>query len=70
MVGGEMTLEEAIKNFEQEIGEFEGLKKNGAVTYEDYKRIEKTRQLTEWLKELKQRRKNDMIIAWNLVRQY
>ena len=48
-----MTLEEAIKNFEQEIGEFEGLKKIRAVTHEDYAHIEKTRQLAEWLKELK-----------------
>ena len=47
-----MGLEEAIKNFEQEIGEFEGLEKIHAVTYEDYERIEKTRQLLEWLKEL------------------
>lgn len=48
-----MTLEEAIKNFEQEIGEFEGLKKIHAVTYEDYAHIEKTRQFAEWLRELK-----------------
>lgn len=48
-----MTLEEAIKNFEQEIGEFEGFKKIHAVTHEDYAHIEKTRQLTEWLRELK-----------------
>ena len=48
-----MTLEEAIKNFEQEIGEFEGLKKIHAVTHEDYERVEKTRQLAEWLRELK-----------------
>ena len=48
-----MTLEEAIKDFEQEIGEFEGFKKINAVTYEDYEHIEKTRQLAEWLKELK-----------------
>ena len=54
-----MTLEEAIKNFEQEIGEFEGLKKIHAVTHEDYARIEKTRQLAEWLKELKELREQN-----------
>ena len=48
-----MTLEEAIKHFEQEICEFEGFKKIHAVTHEDYAYIEKTRQLAEWLKELK-----------------
>ena len=59
--GRVMTLlEEAIKNFEQEIGEFEGLKKINAVTYEDYERIEKTRRLAEWLKELKERREQDV----------
>lgn len=57
-----MTLEEAIKNFEQEIGEFEGLKKIQAVTYEDYEYIEKTRQLVEWLRELQERRKQPKII--------
>ena len=51
-----MTLEEAIKNFEQEIVEFEGLKKIHAVTHEDYAHIEKTIQLAEWLRELKERR--------------
>jgi len=55
-----MKLEEAIKNFEQEIGEFEGFKKINAVTYEDYERIEKTRRLAEWLKELKERREQDV----------
>jgi hypothetical protein len=48
-----MTLEEAIKNFEQKIDEFERLKKIKAVTYEDYAYIEKTRQLAKWLRELK-----------------
>lgn len=48
-----MTLEEAIKNFEQEIGEFEGFKIIHAVTYEDYEYIEKIIQLAEWLKILK-----------------
>jgi len=48
-----MTLEEAIDNFEQEIVEFEGLKKIRAVTHEDYAKIERVRQLVEWLKELK-----------------
>ena len=57
-----MTLEEAIKNFEQEIGEFEGLKKIQAVTYEDYEYIEKTRQLVEWLRELQERRKQPEIV--------
>lgn len=42
-----MTLEEVIKNFEQEINEFERFKKIHAVTYEDYKHIEKTRQIAE-----------------------
>lgn len=51
-----MTLDDAIKNFEQEIGEFEGLKRIHAVTHEDYVRIEKTKQLAEWLKELKELR--------------
>ena len=55
-----MTLEETIKNFEQEIVEFEGFKKIHAVTHEDYAHIEKTRQLAEWLKELKERRKKDV----------
>ena len=48
-----MTLEEVIKHFEQEICEFEGFKKIHSVTHEDYAYIEKTRQLAEWLKELK-----------------
>ena len=48
-----MTLDDAIKNFEQEVGEFEGLKRIHAVTYEDYDYIGKTKQLLEWLKELK-----------------
>ena len=54
-----MTLEEAIENFEQEIVEFEGLKKIHAVTHEDYAHIEKTRQLAKWLRELKERREKD-----------
>ena len=54
-----MTLEEAIKIFEREIGEFEGLKKIDAVTHEDYEYIEKIRQHAEWLKELKERREKD-----------
>ena len=54
-----MTLEETIKNFEQEIIEFEGLKKIHAVTHEDYAHIEKTRQLATWLRELKERREKD-----------
>ena len=54
-----ITLEEAIKNFEQEIVEFEGLKKIHAATHEDYAHVEKTRQLAEWLKELKDRREKD-----------
>lgn len=48
-----MTLEEVIKDFEQEIGEFEGLKKINAVTHEDYAHLEKIRQHAEWLKILK-----------------
>lgn len=48
-----MTLEEVIKKFEQEIGEFEEFKKIHTVTHEDYAYIEKKRQLAEWLKELK-----------------
>ncbi len=50
---GCLKLEEVIKKFEQEIGEFEEFKKIHAVTHEDYAYIEKKRQLTEWLKELK-----------------
>ena len=57
-----MMLEEAIKNFEQEIVEFEGLKKIHAVTHEDYAHIEKTRQLAKWLRELKERREKDDIL--------
>ena len=57
-----MTLEDAIKNFEQEIVEFEGLKKIHAVTHEDYVHIEKTRQLAKWLRELKERREKDDIL--------
>lgn len=56
-----MTLEEAIKNFEQEMDEFERFKKIHAVTHEDYKHIEKTRQLAEWLNELKERKASDDI---------
>ena len=48
-----MTLEEAIKIFEQELGELEGLKKIHAVTHEDFAHAEKITQLMEWLKELK-----------------
>lgn len=48
-----MKLEEAIKDFEQKIGEFEGLKKIKAVTHEDCGYIEKIGQLAEWLRELK-----------------
>ena len=48
-----MTIDEAIQNFEHEIGEFEGFKRIHAVTHEDYAYIEKTKQLLEWLKELK-----------------
>ena len=59
-----MTLEEAIKNFEQEIGEFEGLKKIHAVTHEDYERIEKTRQLAEWLR--KYQKIKEIYVNWNV----
>ncbi len=54
-----MTLEEAIKIFEEEMVEFEGLKKINAVTHEDYAHLEKIRQIMEWLKELKMRREKD-----------
>lgn len=54
-----MILVEAIKNFEQEINEFERFKKIHAVTHEDYSHIEKVRQLAEWLRELKERREKD-----------
>lgn len=54
-----MTLDETIDNFEREIVEFEGLKKICAVTYEDYAKIERTRYLVEWLKELQTYRKRE-----------
>lgn len=46
-------LEKAIDNFEREIVEFEGLKKIRTVTHEDYAKIERTRQLAEWLRDYK-----------------
>ena len=62
-----MTLDDTIKNFEQEVGEFEGLKRIHAVTYEDYDRIGKTKQLLEWLKELKMLRMRIFIITMKEV---
>lgn len=55
-----ITLDEVIKNFEEEIRCFEGFKKINAVTHEDYDYIEKTRQLTEWLRELKRLREQEL----------
>lgn len=54
-----MTLAETIKNFEQEIEQFERFEKIHVVTHEDYNRVERTRQLAEWLRELKERREKD-----------
>ena len=48
-----MTIDEAIKDLEQLIVEFEAIKKFRAVTHEDYKCVEKECQFVEWLKELK-----------------
>ena len=48
-----MTIDEAIKHYEELVVQFEEIKKQKAVTYEDYKRAEDHYQLAEWLKILK-----------------
>ena len=64
------ALDKAIMYYNTQLRQFEEHKKIRAVTHEDYEWAEKHRQLAEWLKELKELRKQKETIIDRLSEKF